>query len=130
MLQVRAIAFSADDSRLVSCGMDGAVYEWNTLTGARESESVLKTCSYTGVTISPDAKTFFAVGTDCSLKEIQDCQVGTFSEDSFDILKPKPLDSDWYRFTLMQSFKHRVFNRFSIFCVFQNLLMWLEWIVQ
>uniref|UniRef100_A0A8C2IX30 Cilia- and flagella-associated protein 57-like n=1 Tax=Cyprinus carpio TaxID=7962 RepID=A0A8C2IX30_CYPCA len=63
------------DSRLVSCGMDGAVYEWNTLTGARESESVLKTCSYTGVTISPDAKTFFAVGTDCSLKEIQDCQI-------------------------------------------------------
>ncbi|KAL1279856.1 hypothetical protein QQF64_014456 [Cirrhinus molitorella] len=75
--KVRAIAFSADDSRLVSCGMDGAVYEWNTLTGARESESVLKTCSYTGVTISPDAKTFFAVGTDCSLKEIQDCQVST-----------------------------------------------------
>uniref|UniRef100_A0A672T5W0 Cilia and flagella associated protein 57 n=1 Tax=Sinocyclocheilus grahami TaxID=75366 RepID=A0A672T5W0_SINGR len=73
--KVRAIAFSAEDSRLVSCGMDGAVYEWNTLTGARESESVLKTCSYTGVTISPDAKTFFAVGTDCSLKEIQDCQI-------------------------------------------------------
>ncbi|XP_052403711.1 cilia- and flagella-associated protein 57 [Carassius gibelio] len=73
--KVRAIAFSADDSRLVSCGMDGAVYEWNTLTGARESESVLKTCSYTGVTISSDAKTFFAVGTDCSLKEIQDCQI-------------------------------------------------------
>ncbi|XP_059358383.1 cilia- and flagella-associated protein 57 isoform X1 [Carassius carassius] len=73
--KVRAIAFSADDSRLVSCGMDGAVYEWNTLTGTRESESVLKTCSYTGVTISSDAKTFFAVGTDCSLKEIQDCQI-------------------------------------------------------
>ncbi|RXN13979.1 cilia- and flagella-associated 57 [Labeo rohita] len=73
--EVRAIAFSADDSRLVSCGMDGAVYEWNTLTGKRESESVLKTCSYTGVTISSDSKTFFAVGTDCSLKEIQDCQI-------------------------------------------------------
>ncbi|KAK7162706.1 hypothetical protein R3I93_006907 [Phoxinus phoxinus] len=73
--KVRAIAFSADDSRLVSCGMDGAVYEWNTLSGTRESDSVLKTCSYTGVTISPDAKTFFAVGTDCTLKEIQDSQI-------------------------------------------------------
>ncbi|XP_077064460.1 cilia and flagella associated protein 57 [Siphateles boraxobius] len=73
--KVRAIAFSADDSRLVSCGMDGAVYEWNTFSGTRESDSVLKTCSYTGVTISPDAKTFFAVGTDCTLKEIQDCQI-------------------------------------------------------
>ncbi|KAG1932003.1 cilia- and flagella-associated protein 57 [Pimephales promelas] len=73
--KVRAVVFSPDDSRLVSCGMDGAVYEWNTLTGTRESDSVLKTCSYTGVTISPDAKTFFAVGTDCTLKEIQDCQI-------------------------------------------------------
>lgn len=77
VLQVRSIAFSSDDSRLVSCGMDGAVYEWNTLSGARESESVLKSCSYSSVAISPDSKTFFAVGTDCTLKEIQDCQVAT-----------------------------------------------------
>ncbi|KAI7809591.1 cilia- and flagella-associated protein 57 [Triplophysa rosa] len=73
--KVRSIAFSADDSRLVSCGMDGAVYEWNTLSGARESESVLKSCSYSSVALSPDSKTSFAVGTDCTLKEIQDCQI-------------------------------------------------------
>lgn len=57
--------------------MDGAVYEWNTLSGVRESESVLKSCSYTSVAISPESKTFFAVGKDCTLKEIQDCQVAT-----------------------------------------------------
>lgn len=51
------------------------MYEWNTLTSKRESESVLKSCSYTGVTVSPDTKTIFAVGTDCTLKEIQACQV-------------------------------------------------------
>uniref|UniRef100_A0A8C8F0J8 EML-like second beta-propeller domain-containing protein n=1 Tax=Oncorhynchus tshawytscha TaxID=74940 RepID=A0A8C8F0J8_ONCTS len=73
--KVRSIAWSGDDSRLVSCGMEGAVYEWNTLTSKRESESVLKSCSYTSVTISPDAKTIFAVGTDCTLKEIQACQI-------------------------------------------------------
>uniref|UniRef100_A0A4W5P762 Cilia and flagella associated protein 57 n=1 Tax=Hucho hucho TaxID=62062 RepID=A0A4W5P762_9TELE len=73
--KVRSIAWSGDDSRLVSCGMEGAVYEWNTLTSKRESESVLKSCSYTCVTISPDAKTIFAVGTDCTLKEIQACQI-------------------------------------------------------
>ncbi|KAA0718887.1 Cilia- and flagella-associated protein 57 [Triplophysa tibetana] len=73
--KVRSIAFSSDDSHLVSCGMDGAVYEWNMLSGARESESVLKSCSYSSVAISPDSKTFFAVGTDCTLKEIQDCQI-------------------------------------------------------
>lgn len=72
---MRGIEWSVDDSRLVSCGMDGAVYEWNTQTGKRESESVLKSCSYTGVAFSSDCKTILAVGTDLTLKEIQDCQV-------------------------------------------------------
>ncbi|KAG5841540.1 hypothetical protein ANANG_G00200590 [Anguilla anguilla] len=70
--KVRSIIWSDDDSRLVSCGMDGAVYEWNTLTTKRESDCVLKTCMYTSIAISPDAKIVFAVGTDCTLKEIQD----------------------------------------------------------
>ncbi|XP_023117095.2 cilia- and flagella-associated protein 57 [Amphiprion ocellaris] len=73
--KVRGIEWSLDDSRLVSCGMDGAVYEWNTQTGKRVSESVLKSCSYTGVAFSSDCKTILAVGTDLMLKEIQDCQV-------------------------------------------------------
>ena len=73
--QVRSVIWSMDDSRLVSCGQDGAVYEWNTLSSKRESESVLKTCSYTSVAMSSDGKIFFAVGTDRTLKEIQDCQV-------------------------------------------------------
>ncbi|XP_071351144.1 cilia- and flagella-associated protein 57 isoform X2 [Trachinotus anak] len=73
--KVRGIEWSLDDSRLVSCGTDGAVYEWNTQTGKRESESVLKSCSYTDVAFSSDCKTLLAVGTDLTLKEIQDCQV-------------------------------------------------------
>lgn len=75
VLQVRGIEWSLDDSRLVSCGMDGAVYEWSTQTGKRESESVLNSCSYTGVAFSSDCKTILAVGSDLTLKEIQDCQV-------------------------------------------------------
>ncbi|XP_030630638.1 cilia- and flagella-associated protein 57 [Chanos chanos] len=73
--KVRAIVWSSDDSRLVSCGMDGAVYEWNTFTSKRESECVLKSCSYNDVALSPDGKTIFAVGNDFTLKEIQDCQI-------------------------------------------------------
>uniref|UniRef100_UPI0037E7E14E cilia- and flagella-associated protein 57 isoform X2 n=1 Tax=Semicossyphus pulcher TaxID=241346 RepID=UPI0037E7E14E len=73
--KVHGIEWSLDDSRLVSCGADGAVYEWNIRTGKRGSESVLKSCSYTGVAFSSDCKTILAVGTDLTLKEIQDCQV-------------------------------------------------------
>ena len=55
--------------------MDGAVYEWNVYTGKRDGESVLKSCSYTGVAVSPDGRTTFAVGSDRTLKEICDSQV-------------------------------------------------------
>uniref|UniRef100_A0A667XCB5 Cilia and flagella associated protein 57 n=1 Tax=Myripristis murdjan TaxID=586833 RepID=A0A667XCB5_9TELE len=73
--KVQSVRWSLDDSRLVSCGMDGAVYEWNTHTGRRESECVLKSCNYTDVAFSPDARAVVAVGTDHTLKLIQDCQV-------------------------------------------------------
>ena len=59
--------------------MDGAVYEWNIGTQKREGESVLKSCSYTCVAVSPDGKTVFAVGSDRTLKEITDGQVSFIS---------------------------------------------------
>lgn len=55
--------------------MDGAVYEWDTFSGKRISESVWKSCAYTGVTMTPDGKSSFAVGSDKTLKEIADSQV-------------------------------------------------------
>lgn len=55
--------------------MDGAVYEWNVTSYKREGESVLKSCSYTSVAVSPDSRTTFAVGSDRTLKEICDSQV-------------------------------------------------------
>ncbi|CAG5984446.1 unnamed protein product [Menidia menidia] len=72
---VSSIEWSLDDSRLVSCGMDGAVYEWNTQTGKRESESVIKACNYTDVAFSADYKTILAVGSDLTLREIQGGEV-------------------------------------------------------
>ena len=62
--------WSADDSRLVSCSMDGAVYEWNVQAAKREKECVLKSCSYTSVSLSPDLRSTFAVGSDRTLKEL------------------------------------------------------------
>ncbi|KAI5103733.1 cilia- and flagella-associated protein 57, partial [Silurus meridionalis] len=73
--KVRSVVWRSDDSSLVSCGMDGAVYEWNALNGQRESESVLKSCSYTGVALPPDTSSIIAVGNDCTLKEIHNCQI-------------------------------------------------------
>ena len=55
--------------------MDGAVYEWEVATSKRLHEAVLKACGYTGLGLSADSKTVFAVGTDRKIKEIVDAQV-------------------------------------------------------
>ena len=73
--QIRSVVWNADDSRLISCGTHGAVYEWSVSSGKRETECVLKSCSYNCVTVSPDAKIIFAVGSDHTLKEIADSSV-------------------------------------------------------
>lgn len=76
--KVKSVVWTSDDTRIVTCGVDGAVYEWDVLTGLRLAENVLKLCSYTGVALSPDAKTTFAVGSDHTLKEISDSQVSLY----------------------------------------------------
>ncbi|KAH3831997.1 cilia- and flagella-associated protein 57-like [Dreissena polymorpha] len=73
--KVKSLVWSSDDSKIVSCGLDGAVYEWESYTGKRVGESVLKSCHYTGVAVTHDGKTTFAVGSDKTLKEISDSQI-------------------------------------------------------
>eukprot|EP00002_Diphylleia_rotans_P000166 TRINITY_DN1008_c0_g1_i4.p1 TRINITY_DN1008_c0_g1~~TRINITY_DN1008_c0_g1_i4.p1 ORF type:complete len:1179 (-),score=303.89 TRINITY_DN1008_c0_g1_i4:414-3950(-) len=73
--KVRSISWTPDDSRIISAGMDGAVYEWKLRDFKREGENVLKTCNYTCAVITPDSRTTFAVGSDKKLKEISDSQI-------------------------------------------------------
>ncbi|EDV23338.1 uncharacterized protein TRIADDRAFT_27693 [Trichoplax adhaerens] len=73
--KVKAVRFNAEDSKIVSCGMDGAICEWSLITGKRESENVLKTCSYSDVVIASEGRTVYAVGSDRTLKEICDSQI-------------------------------------------------------
>lgn len=68
--KVRCLVWSHDDTSITSCSMDGAIYEWNVLACRREKECVLKTCAYTSISLSPDLRSTFAVGTDHTLKEI------------------------------------------------------------
>jgi WD40 repeat protein len=74
--KVRSIFWTHDDSKLVSAGMDGAVYEWKIKEMKRDGDrdNVLKSCQYTSVVCSNDARSIFAVGSDKKLKEISDSQ--------------------------------------------------------
>lgn len=68
--------------------MDGAIYEWNVLACRREKECVLKTCAYTSISLSPDLRSTYAVGTDHTLKEIilAEANVSTNVVDDYDLL--------------------------------------------
>ncbi|NXI62239.1 CFA57 protein, partial [Anseranas semipalmata] len=83
--KIRAVKWSANDAKFVSCDTHGAVYEWNLSTGKRETECVLKSCIYSSIALSSDAKVIFAVGSDQTLKEISESLI-QHEVPAFDVL--------------------------------------------
>lgn len=51
-LQVQSVKWSENDTRLVSCGMDGNVFVWDVLVGNVVIRNE-KTCSYADMAFSP-----------------------------------------------------------------------------
>jgi WD40 repeat protein len=92
--KVRSIYWTSDDQKLITAGMDGAVYEWNlknlgssgSNAGKRESESILKTCSYSCAISTPDGKSILAVGSDKTLK-VRFLEFGFIFVTNFDFRK-------------------------------------------
>ncbi|XP_072199610.1 cilia- and flagella-associated protein 57 [Excalfactoria chinensis] len=73
--KIRAVKWSADDSKCFSCDTHGAVYEWNLSTGKREMECVITSCIYSSIALHSDSTIIFAVGSDQTLKEISESSV-------------------------------------------------------
>lgn len=69
-MQIRGLQWSPDDSKLVSCGIDGGVYEWLLGSLTRGGECVVKGTQYTAVVFSPDMKSVIVASSDNTLKEI------------------------------------------------------------
>ncbi|CAF4793044.1 unnamed protein product [Pieris macdunnoughi] len=68
--KVTGLAWSANDLTLVSCGSEGAVYEWNMSNGQRVGEVILKTNQFSACAVNNNGKTTYGVGSDGELKEI------------------------------------------------------------
>ena len=94
--QVTCVSWSLDDLKLVSCAENGSLYEWNVATGEfsflslnkeleleeikhftgdRVNEIVVKTCSFSYLTQSPDAKNVYAVGSDKTVKHLTSSRI-------------------------------------------------------
>lgn len=63
------------DLKVVTCGLEGAVYEWDVATGQRIGEVITKSCSCSDICVSTDGKITYSVGSDGYIKEITASQV-------------------------------------------------------
>ncbi|KAL0901492.1 hypothetical protein ABMA27_006736 [Loxostege sticticalis] len=68
--RVTCLAWSSNDLTLVSCGTEGAVYEWSMSTGQRVGEVILKTNQFNACAVNSIGKTTYGVGSDGEIKEI------------------------------------------------------------
>merc|ERR1712195_262157 len=73
--KVRSLAFSNNDTKLVSSGMDGGVYEWVVHEGKRNEGHVVKTCNYSSAIMAADDRTMVCCGSDKMLRQIVDSEV-------------------------------------------------------
>jgi len=72
---VVCLRWNFDDSEIVSCGTRGAIYKWRVSEERRSGETVFKKVAWNSLGISPDARNIFAVGSDCTVREIMDHEV-------------------------------------------------------
>ncbi|XP_046709252.1 cilia- and flagella-associated protein 57-like isoform X2 [Silurus meridionalis] len=70
---VQSVKWSSDDSHLVSCGLDGAVYIWNILNGNYETK-IETNCIYVDLTLFPNTGNILTVN-QSSVQEIQDGKI-------------------------------------------------------
>uniref|UniRef100_H3GPP5 Uncharacterized protein n=1 Tax=Phytophthora ramorum TaxID=164328 RepID=H3GPP5_PHYRM len=69
--KVRSLFWNADDSSIVSAGLDGAIYHWDLDEAKREAEFVQKGVSYYSALCNREGTAIYAVGGDRLLKEIE-----------------------------------------------------------
>ena len=69
--KVRSLHWTADDTQIVSSGMDGAVYQWDLKENKREGEYVKKGCSYSTAVTDASGNAVFAAGSDKFLREME-----------------------------------------------------------
>ncbi|XP_023325857.1 cilia- and flagella-associated protein 57 [Eurytemora carolleeae] len=69
------MSWAQDDLKIVSCAANGSLYDWNVASGERIHEVVVKSCSFTSLTVSPEGTDTLAVGSDSTLKQISNSRL-------------------------------------------------------
>jgi hypothetical protein len=56
--------------KLVSCGTEGVLYEWDMSSGTRVGEIITKECIFSSAAATTDGKTSFGTGSDGRIMEV------------------------------------------------------------
>jgi len=72
------MVWAQNDMKLVTCGKDGAIYEFNTRTGERDMDIVHSKTIYMDLAISNDTNQIFPAAQDGRFKEINNQSVNFF----------------------------------------------------
>jgi len=72
------MVWAPNDMKLVTCGEDGAIYEFNTRTGERDMDIVHPKTIYMDLAISNDTNQIFPAAQDGRFKEINNQSVNFF----------------------------------------------------
>ena len=87
--KVRSVAWSPDDQNIVSCGMDGACYEFDLLHERKKSEWVQKNIHLSCVAVSQDPSTgvnsTYVVGNHRQIQEISASQLSNYEELNYNV---------------------------------------------
>jgi hypothetical protein len=63
-LQVRLLFWTQRDKKLLSCGTEGALYEWDISSGKRVGEIVTKGYTFSSAAATTDGNASFGTGSD------------------------------------------------------------------
>ncbi|XP_050439079.1 cilia- and flagella-associated protein 57-like [Adelges cooleyi] len=67
---ISAMQWSRNDTKLITCGLDGAIYEFNMRTGEREMDIVHPEIVYVDLAVSKDTSRIFPIAQDGRFREI------------------------------------------------------------
>ncbi|PSN49348.1 hypothetical protein C0J52_04287 [Blattella germanica] len=73
--KVRSMVWTKGDNKMVSCGNDGAIYEWDLVSGTRVHEIITKEVIYSGVVSLTSGDVSYATGTDMCITEVSNSTV-------------------------------------------------------
>ncbi|XP_031833358.1 testes of unusual size [Nomia melanderi] len=70
--RVKALLWSRTDTKLLTLGSEGAIYQWDINTGARTAEVILKNSSLHDIALSADEQVAYCIGDDSFVREIKE----------------------------------------------------------